>query len=289
MRTLFLLTAVFFCSVSWSQKTSITEELNRDYSEMTEYPAVILESNIESVFQTLNPSRSYWDRIVNWATATTYKVRFKVLNDEGVNLQHVQIPYFSDKGWMSESVSRIKAGSYNLENGKVVKSELKKRKIKKVKKSKKDYLITFSIPNVKKGSIVEYEYTFTKPVNSDTLEFVFPKTLPVIQSNNVVLIPAFVATPFTILGEDKVTKVLSDTSIVMSENIWSNFSSQDQLNYPSRMSVFPRKFKKLTLRSENLPPISEIDTKKDLTGVILNVSNYKYRDNKSVGPWSVGK
>ena len=57
-----------------------------------------------------------------------------------------------------ESVEDIKATAFNLEGGKVVKTSLKKSEIVNKKIDEHNYQVEFTIPNVKEGTVIEYEY-----------------------------------------------------------------------------------------------------------------------------------
>ena len=57
-----------------------------------------------------------------------------------------------------EMVEDIKATAFNLEGGKVVKTSLKKSTIVKTKIDEQNYLVEFTVPNVKVGTVIEYEY-----------------------------------------------------------------------------------------------------------------------------------
>ena len=57
-----------------------------------------------------------------------------------------------------ESVEDIKATAFNLEGGKVVKTSLKKSDIVTTKIDEQNYQVEFTVPNVKEGTVIEYEY-----------------------------------------------------------------------------------------------------------------------------------
>ena len=78
-------------------------------------------------------------------------------------------------------VKEIEGASYNLENGKVVKSNLSEGEIFKTKQNKNINKTIFALPNVKEGSVIEYLIT----EKSHRLYFpfwVFQDTLPVVRS-----------------------------------------------------------------------------------------------------------
>ena len=57
-----------------------------------------------------------------------------------------------------EMVEDIKATAFNLEGGKVVKTSLKKNDIIQKNIDDQNHLMEFTIPNVKEGTVIEYEY-----------------------------------------------------------------------------------------------------------------------------------
>ena len=73
---------------------------------------------------------------------------------EGVSLTE---DIFATEG--DESVESLKATAFNMEGGKVVKTSLKKSDIVKKKIDEHNQQIEFTIPNVKEGTVIEYEYT----------------------------------------------------------------------------------------------------------------------------------
>ncbi len=57
-----------------------------------------------------------------------------------------------------EMVEDIKATAFNMENGKVVKKSLKKSQIVTTKLDEQNYQVEFTVPDVKEGTVIEYEY-----------------------------------------------------------------------------------------------------------------------------------
>lgn len=57
-----------------------------------------------------------------------------------------------------ESVEELKATAYNLVNGKRVKSVLKKSEVKTEQIGDEQYQVSFTIPDVRVGTVIEYEY-----------------------------------------------------------------------------------------------------------------------------------
>ncbi len=86
--------------------------------------------------------------------------RAQILNKNGYDIADVEIRlYTSNKGDLEESLEGLKAVTYNLEDGKVVATKLDlKSAVFKDKISKNLVLRKFTFPNIKEGSIIEYEY-----------------------------------------------------------------------------------------------------------------------------------
>ncbi len=84
--------------------------------------------------------------------------RAHILNKNGYNIGDVQISLYTN-GESEEELENLKAVTYNLENGKVVQTKLEiKSAVFKDKVSKNLVVKKFTFPNIKAGSIIEYEY-----------------------------------------------------------------------------------------------------------------------------------
>lgn len=91
--------------------------------------------------------------------------RVHILNKNGYDIANVEIPLYTN-GNAEEELNSLKAVTYNLENGKVVETKLDvKNSVFKDKISKNWVTRKFTFPNIKEGSIIEYEYK----VHSDFL------------------------------------------------------------------------------------------------------------------------
>ena len=80
-----------------------------------------------------------------------------ILNKNGYDEANIEIPFYMD-GNSKEVVANLKAVTYNLVNGKVVETKLEKSAqfTENVDKNRK--LLKFTMPQVKEGSIIEFQY-----------------------------------------------------------------------------------------------------------------------------------
>jgi len=90
-----------------------------------------------------------------------YKVkkRIKVLKPEGIKHGDVAILFYVPaKEVRDERISNVKASAYNLEGGKVVRSKMTGDLKTKERIDDNYSQVKFSVPNVKVGTVIEYEY-----------------------------------------------------------------------------------------------------------------------------------
>ncbi|MCU7552457.1 DUF3857 and transglutaminase domain-containing protein [Chitinophagaceae bacterium LB-8] len=125
----------------------------------------------------------------------TRQRRVHILKKGAYSYADIEIPLYKSGGG-EEELSSIKAVTYNLENGKIVESKLEKSSIFTDKLDKNYTLKKFTFPNVKEGSIIEYEYT----IKSDFLTFLrsweFQGKLPRLWSEYNLALPNFLGYVF---------------------------------------------------------------------------------------------
>lgn len=82
--------------------------------------------------------------------------------DKAEDWLNLEIPLYQS-GSDQETISKIKAFTYNLENGASVATKVDKSSKYKSKESKNYSITKFAFPNVKNGSVIEYQYEVTSP------------------------------------------------------------------------------------------------------------------------------
>ncbi|WP_299114360.1 transglutaminase domain-containing protein [uncultured Winogradskyella sp.] len=102
--------------------------------------------------------------------------RIKIYNKDGFDWATKKVYLY--KGQKDESISGLKGFSYNLEG-----SKIKKDKLSSDGKFKEDYndylkINSFTMPNVKQGTVIEYKYTINSPrIGID--DFVLQYNIPI--------------------------------------------------------------------------------------------------------------
>lgn len=115
--------------------------------------------------------------------------RIKIVDSQGFDWSDIEIPLYRNID--EEKIGTIKATTYNLENGKVVKTKLNRKDI--YTEESNDYWIQkkFAMPAIKEGSVIEVEYTIISDFFFNLREWTFQTTIPVMRSEYHVHIPEY--------------------------------------------------------------------------------------------------
>ena len=121
---------------------------------------------------------------------TVVKTRVKIYKKEGYDWANQTVQYYLGSN-LKESVSFSDAVTFNLIDGKIEKTKLKSEgefdeKINKYWGRKK-----VTMPNVKEGSVIEYEYSIKSPRISELKEWFFQTSIPVNYSEFITHIPEY--------------------------------------------------------------------------------------------------
>ena len=119
-----------------------------------------------------------------------HQKRIKILNKNGFDAAKIEIPLYSI-GNKEERIDNLKAFTYNLENGQVVKTELEDKSVFKDKLSKNLVEKKFTFPAVKEGSIIEYSYTIYSDFLFNLQPWTFQGIYPRLWSEYNVSMPQF--------------------------------------------------------------------------------------------------
>ena len=144
-----------------------------------------LEEKFYSKDSTANASylykfrRSYFEYNGNtgFRLVTEIHERIKIYNQEGFEYATKKVWLYKGKN-AKESISNFKAYTYNLVNGKIEDTKLKKDGVFKTEVSKYYNEEKFTMPNIKPLCVVEYQYKVYSPFFSNVDEFVFQEDIP---------------------------------------------------------------------------------------------------------------
>ncbi|MFK7750737.1 MAG: transglutaminase domain-containing protein [Kordia sp.] len=108
---------------------------------------------------------------------TNVHKRIKIYNKDGFDMANHSIALFKGSG-EREKVAGLKAYTYNLVDGKVKDTKLRKDGIFKEKRSEYVDIQKITMPNIKEGSVIEYRYKMISPyignINEVNLQYGVP-------------------------------------------------------------------------------------------------------------------
>ena len=139
-------------------------------------------SNSEIIYNNENDGRYY--------ILTRYHARIKILSDEGIDQGNFKFLMYKNSREI-ERFDELKVITYNKSpNNNIEKTELNKSQIVKEDESENRYSYKFTMPNVKKGSIIEIKYQKTSPYIFNFESWYFQASIPKLKSEFTSIIPA---------------------------------------------------------------------------------------------------
>jgi hypothetical protein len=163
-------------------------KVDMELLKMTEYPndtnaaAVILCDYGRTYFEYVEEKgfQMHFDRVV----------RVKVLGKEGYDWADWAIPLWKD-GSQQEKVKHLKAITFNLEDGKIIKDKLDNGGKFTEEVHKQLELLKFTMPNVLVGSVLDIEYSVVSPFYYNLQDWYFQYNIPVVWSEYIVETPEY--------------------------------------------------------------------------------------------------
>lgn len=129
--------------------------------------------------------------------------RIHILNKNAYDLANVSISLYTN-GDEEEQLEKLKAVTYNLEDGKLVETKLDvKSNVFKDKIDKNLVVKKFTFPNVKEGSIIEYEYVHKSDFLTNLQPWEFQGSYPRLWSEYNLALPEFLGYLFLTQGYKK--------------------------------------------------------------------------------------
>ncbi|MFD0993488.1 DUF3858 domain-containing protein [Tenacibaculum geojense] len=124
----------------------------------------------------LDHGNTYIDEEKDFKFRTDYYKKIKILNKSDLHRATINVKLYKD-----EKVINVEAITYNLENSTINKTYLIDDKIFEKKTSGKWKTVTFTLPNVKEGSVFEFKYSVISPY-SILDDWYFQTDIPSIKS-----------------------------------------------------------------------------------------------------------
>ncbi|MBS7332995.1 MAG: DUF3857 domain-containing protein [Weeksellaceae bacterium] len=111
----------------------------------------------------------------------TTRRRIKILNEKATTEGDIQLLFYAHNN--IEDIKNVKAQSINLVNGEYVSTPITDKDIFEIDVNKYYKAIRFAIPNVRVGTIIEYQYTLNSKQLYNIDAWQFQHELPTLKSN----------------------------------------------------------------------------------------------------------
>jgi len=267
MRSKFLITTFMLLLIALSSKAQDFRLGKVSIEELKEKVHPKDSSAVAAILFEKGENKLVFSQANGFDTELVVRARIKIYKKEGYNWANKKIRYYLVNN-LRERISFSDAVTYNLVDGKIEKTKLKSdgefdEVINKYWGQKK-----IVMPNVKEGSVIEYEYTLHSPNIGNPRDWYFQSDIPVNYSEYINCVPEYFVFNTNVKGfiRPKITveKVNRTISIDSKERVvgrmgatTTNFNS-DNINYTETRATY---------LAENMPAIKE-------EAFVNNVRNY---------------
>ena len=182
---------------------------------------------------------------------TEHWVRIKILKPQGVSQADVAIPYYapSDRDKEKDRISDLDGCSYNLENGKLVKTRLKRELVSDERLNTYHRVLKFSLPAVKVGTVIEYHYKMTSDYSVHIDNWMMQEEIPVVYNQYEITIPHVFVYNIEFRGRQYIDVLEEKGSVQAAQHTTSGVA---RVSHDFTISA-----QKLTFTSQNLPAIRQ--------------------------------
>lgn len=256
LKKIFFLTFILFTNaILYSQnfelgKVSIAELKQTEHPLSPSAPAAILCKKAKTTFKyTLNNG---------FSVIHEYEYRIKIYKKEGLSWADFKLPYYIGYENLNKDMVKFsEAVTYNLEDGKIIKTKLNNEGSFKEDVNEYWAQATITMPNVKVGSVIEFKYTLKSERIVEFPVFDFQETIPVNFAQYRTEIPGFFNYKVVRKGTAKVD--FDSTIGNGSQSYEGEHNQSHHVSYKQQNNVFT---------AENVPALEQ-------EIYVDNIDNYK--------------
>ena len=194
---------VLFFAFSWSLEA---QEFSREYGKIGKDDIMMdhyAPDDSATAVVLFDLGKSHFARTENsFDVVFERTTRIKVLSDAGIKWADVQIPYYQEGG-VYEKVYDMEGSTYNFEDGRLNCTTLDLTNVYDEKLNERWNVKKFAMPNVKKGSVIEFRYKIYSQYVFNLRDWEFQWEIPVLYSEYVVKMIPFYEYTWLLQGADK--------------------------------------------------------------------------------------
>jgi hypothetical protein len=240
------------------------EELEEKYNSLdSSASATYLYKNRKSYFE--------YNKVLGFQLITNIHERIKIYNAEGFKYATPLISLYKDNS-EREKIKNINAYTYNLIDGKIVDNKIKKDAIFDTERNTFFNETTFTLPNIKEGSVIEYEYTIVSPFFWNVNEFQFQHEIPIKKLDAVFEAPEYYNFKVNYKGFLQITPVneVKADRIIHTKNYNATGGTRLNSGAKTKIVTYTETFDKnvATFNLVNIPALKE-------EPFVNNIDNYR--------------
>ena len=217
-------------NLKWGKPTDQELQMT-EYAADKDAEAVVLYHKTDVSYQFISNDFKVYYRV---------NTRLKVLKPEGKRLTDGQIVYLdgpANRG-RHELVAGLKATAYNLENGKLVKTKMERSMTSEERLDKNQMVVKFSVPQVKVGTVIEYEYRIESDFYGNIRDWYAQHEIPVLYTCYELSIPEWFSFNIEETGMNNLEKKAYSEPLTLlfsggTENILTNIKTFVGRNLPA--------------------------------------------------------
>ncbi len=199
---------------------------------------------------------------------TNKRVRIKVLKEKGLDEANIKIHFYSASNY--EYIKNIAGITYNLDNsGKVTTTKLDKSSIYVKRINDRVSEVSFTLPDVKVGSVFEYKYTDEKKSIENVPDWYFQDDIPTRYSSYTTKVPTIFRFVSQVLAYQKIEQKRE----IVNDNIYYGSTSVSDQSEEKTYII------------RNIPALTDepyMGAEKDyLQRVVSQLSRIDYPDGRS--------
>ena len=185
----------------------ISQEISMDFGRITDYELRMSSYGRDPqagavVIYDKGLSRFAEVRELTFEVFFERSTKIKILKDSGVKYGTFSIPFYQENN-IREQVKDLVAITYNLEDGKIIKTAIRPQDVHEEKINEYWMAKKFAMPDVRPGSVIEIRYTITSPYLVNLRDWEFQWDIPVISSEYVARMVPFYEYSYILQGSGK--------------------------------------------------------------------------------------
>lgn len=143
-----------------------------------------------------------------------FEIRIKIYKKEGFEAANFSMPYLiDDENNNRDNLKITDAATYNLVDGTIVKSKLKDEGVFREKIDNSWKMLSFTLPNVREGSVIEFKYILKVDNITSFFKFDFQRSIPVDYAQYTTYVPLSYAYKYIFTGKVDIKTESSTKSI----------------------------------------------------------------------------